>query len=114
MNSKYPTSETVALRLAVLLKRSGKTRARISEKTLRILAGRSTLRESLIVSVRDALEDLGIVSVRLDRGGYALVASSALEGAPSALAKNLMPEFRKLADDDLWNELDLSDGEIDE
>ncbi|KPN91530.1 hypothetical protein AL066_14740 [Pseudomonas nunensis] len=114
MRSKYPTPETVALRLAVLLKRSEKTRARVSEKTLRILAGRSTLRESFVVSVRDALEDLGVVSVRLDRGGYALVASSALEGAPSALAKNLMPEFRKLSDDDLWGELDLPDGEVDE
>lgn len=114
MRTKYPTPETVALRLAVLLKRSEKTRARVSEKTLRILAGRSTLRDSLVGSVRDALEDLGVVSVRLERGGYALVASSALEGAPIALSKNLMPEFKKLSDDDLWGELDLPDGEVDE
>lgn len=114
MRAKYPTPETVALRLAVLLKRSEKTRARVSEKTLRILAGRSTLRDSLVGSVRDALEDLGVVSVRLERGGYALVASSALEGAPIALAKKLMPEFKKLSDDDLWGELDLPDGEVNE
>jgi hypothetical protein len=114
MQSKYPSIDTVALRLAVLLKRSDKTRARVSEKTLRILSGRSTLRDAFVIDVRNALEDLSVVSVRLDRGGFALIAASALEGAPPALVKNLMPDFRKLPDDKLWNELDLPDNEVDE
>lgn len=114
MQTKYPPVGTVALRLAILLKRSEKTRARVSEKTLRILSGRSTLRESFVVDIRNALEELSIVSVRLDRGGFALIATSALEGAPTALVKNLMPDFKKLSDDMLWNELDLPDNEVDE
>lgn len=114
MQAKYPSTETVALRLAVLLKRTEKTRARVSEKTLRILSGRTTLRDSFVVSIRNALEDFGVVAVRLDRGGFALIATSALEGAPSALVKNLMPDFKKLSDDKLWNELDFPDGEVDE
>jgi hypothetical protein len=114
MKPKYPSIETVALRLAVLLKRTEKTRARVSEKTLRILSGRTTLRDSFVVSIRNVLEDLGVVSVRLDRGGFALIATSALEGAPPALAKNLMPDFKKLSDDKLWSELDLPDSEVDE
>jgi hypothetical protein len=114
MQAKYSSVDTVALRLAVLLKRSEKTRARVSEKTLRILSGRSTLRDSFVVGVRNALEELSVVSVRLDRGGFALIATSALEGAPTALVKNLMPDFRKLSDDNLWNELDLPGNEVDE
>jgi hypothetical protein len=114
MKPKYPSVETVALRLAVLLKRTEKTRARLSEKTLRILSGRTTLRDSFIVSIRNALEDFGVVSVRLERGGFALIATSALEGAPPALVKNLMPDFKALSDDKLWSELDLPDGEGDE
>ncbi|WP_404991844.1 hypothetical protein [Cupriavidus pauculus] len=114
MQTKYPSIDTVALRLAVLLKRSDKTRARVSEKTLRILSGRSTLRDSFVIGVRNALEDLSVVSVRLDRGGFALIATSALEGAPPALVKNLMPDFKKLPDDKLWSELDLPDNEVDE
>ena len=114
MQSRRPPIETVALRLAVLLKRTEKTRARVSEKTLRILSGRTSLRDSFVVSVRNALEDFGVVSFRLDRGGFALIATSALEGAPPALVKNLMPDFKNLSDDKLWNELDLRDDEVDE
>lgn len=110
----YPTFRTVALRIAVLLKRSGKQRARISDKTLRILSQRGTLREALVSGVRAHLEDLGIVAIRLDRGGFALIHASALDGAPSALVKHLMPEYRKLDDEQLWNELGLPDDEQDE
>lgn len=114
MNTPYPSIDTVALRLAVLLKRSEKTRARVSEKTLRILSGRSILRDSFVIDVRNALEDLSVVSVRLDRGGFALIATSALEGAPPALVKKLMSEFKDLSDEQLWNELGLPDNEVDE
>lgn len=110
----YASSEMTALRLAVLIKKSGKPRARISDKTIRILSGRRTLRESFTVAVRTKLEDLGIVSIRLDRGGYAMVMATALEGAPPALVKNLMPGFRKWDRDDLLSELGLPEDEPDE
>lgn len=109
----YPSPRTTALLLAVMFKRAGKTRARISEKTLRHVARRSTLRDSFTLEVRDWLEDFGIVGVALDRGGYALVAISALEGAPVVTAKeHLTAEVKaqkdaKLNEAKLWNELGI-------
>ena len=114
MATKYPSIETVALRLAVLLKRTGKTRARVSDKTLRILSGRTTLRDAFVINMRSVLEEYGVVAVRLDRGGFALIATSALEGAPPALVKNLMPDFKRLTEEELWNELELPDDEVNE
>jgi hypothetical protein len=114
MSKGYPSTETVALRLAVMLKRLNKARARVSEKTFRIVSGRKTFREAFIVGVRDAAEDVGVLFVRLDRGGFALIAISSLEGAPPAQVKNLMPDFKKLSDDALWEELDLPGDETDE
>lgn len=114
MTTKYPSIETVALRLAVLLKRTGKTRARVSDKTLRILSGRTTLRDAFVINMRSVLEEYGVVAVRLDRGGFALIATSALEGAPPALVKNLMPDFKRLTEEELWNELELPDDEVNE
>lgn len=40
----YPSAKQVALLTAVLLKRADKTRARVSEKTIKTLAGRTILR----------------------------------------------------------------------
>lgn len=112
----YPSDTTVALRLAVLLKRSGKTRGRVSDKTMRLLAGRpKQLRVPLIARIRDRLDDLGISLMGLDRGGFALVASAALEGAPPMTAKSIMPDRNELTDEDMWKELgmenDADDGE---
>ncbi|WP_124837501.1 hypothetical protein [Burkholderia glumae] len=105
MRSSIPR---VALLLAVLLKRSGKTRVRVSEKTYRLISDRTVLRDAFLVDVRRELEDLGVLCVRLERGGFALIAISALEGAPSATARNLLPNRRALSDDDLWDELGMS------
>jgi hypothetical protein len=103
----YVKSLRVAMLLAVMLKRSGKTRARVSEKTIRILARRQVLRESFISEVKGDLEELDVIAVRLARGGFGLVAISALEGAPSLTAKESFPEHRATNDDFLWQELNL-------
>lgn len=104
----------IALLLAVLLKRSGKTRGRLSEKTLRLLSGRTTLRERLIENVQGALDDLGVMMVRLERGGFALVAYSALEGAPPLTASQLLKDRKGLSDEDLWEELEITSDESEE
>jgi hypothetical protein len=109
----YPSPQTTALLLAVMLKRAGKTRARISEKTLRQVARRKTLRDAFVSEVHDRLEDFGIVGVSLERGGYAVVAISALEGAPVVTAReHLVVELKaqkdgKLSESKLWSELGL-------
>lgn len=102
-----PDARLTALRLAVLLKRSGKSRARISDKTFRLAGERTTLRDAFVIDVRHALEDLGILVLRISRGGFALITADALEGAPAILIKHLMTDMRKLKEDDLWKELDL-------
>ena len=86
----------------------------LSDKTLRILSGRTTLRDAFVINMRSVLEEYGVVAVRLDRGGFALIATSALEGAPPALVKNLMPDFKRLTEEELWNELELPDDEVNE
>ncbi len=111
MSLRYPSIETVALRIAVMLKRSDKRRARLSEKSFRILSERVTLRDAFVVSVRDYLDEIGVVLIRLDRGGFALINSSALEGAPPILVKSLIPKFKNISDDELWTELGFSESQ---
>lgn len=81
-----------AVLLAVLLKRSEKPRARVSELTVKKISGRSLLRESFLSYLKVELEDLNIVISRLKRGGFALVDVSSLENAPSITAKNLLSD----------------------
>ena len=106
----YPSPTRVALTLAVMLKRSGKTRARVSDKTFRLVSRRTNLRGAFVTSVREWLEDFGVFATELDRGGFALVAISALDGAPPITAKQLLPapERKKITDEALLAELDLS------
>lgn len=90
---KYPTADTVALLLAVLLHRSGKSRARISEKTLKNLSGRTRcLRDAFIAEVQGWAEEYGVIMVRLQRGGFALMSIEALEGAPAVMAKTFLAD----------------------
>lgn len=91
----YPSAKHVALLVAILLKRAEKTRARVSEKTIKNLAGRSTLRTAFTTDLRAWLEDFGVLLVQLDRGGFALVAIASLEGAPTVLSKNYVLEERR-------------------
>lgn len=108
----YPDASFVALQMAVVMKRSKKKRARLSDKTFRLISQRGTLRDKFISDVRGSLEDLGVLMVRLERGGFAMILISALEGAPAVTAKNYLPERRDLATgkrkgNELWQELQL-------
>lgn len=102
-----------ALRLAVMLKRSGKARARISEKTLRIVSRRTFLRDAFVVELRGILEELGIVLVRIPRGGFVLITIASLEGAPPITAR-AHPEVRRMDQRDLEIELALDDPDDEE
>ncbi|WP_141750088.1 hypothetical protein [Janthinobacterium sp. HH107] len=84
-----------ALLLGLLLKRSEKARARISELTLKKLGGRALLRESFLAYLKYELEELSIVMSKLKRGGFALVDVSSLEGAPAITAKFLLADTLK-------------------
>ncbi len=77
------TVEETALLLSLILKRSEQTRARISESTIRKVAGRRHLRGAFVNMLKDQLDILGLSMSELDRGGYGLIRASILEGASS-------------------------------
>ncbi len=102
----YPPPRSVAVLIATLLHRTGKKRARITGKTLRYISGRTTIRDAFKSEVRNWLDEFGVVMVSLEqRGGFALVARSALEGAPPVLARShIVDEIRQLARDRIADE----------
>ncbi|HQV03842.1 MULTISPECIES: hypothetical protein [unclassified Novosphingobium] len=108
---KYRPYHSIALVLAVVLNRSSSTRIRISEKTFKRISGRSTLRDALITNVKALLEDYGAMMFRLDRGGFAIVAISAFEGAPSATLRSTFPEWNSTSDQAMAEELGLEDAD---
>ena len=116
------TTERTALLVALLLKRSGHKRARISENTVRVLSKRRTLRDAFKARLRSELDDFGIHLVDLERGGFGIIPVSALNGAPAITARKfLADELKKLkhGDEDrlfatLRNEVEEDAGEGDE
>lgn len=82
----------VAALLALLLKRSGKTRARVSATTIKYVAHRSKLRVAFLTQLAEDLTEFGVHFVETSRG-YALIAADALDGAPAIKAKDF-----------IWNE----------
>jgi hypothetical protein len=114
------TFEETAVLIASLLKRSGKKRARISERTIRVLSKRKTLRDAFKQELRSELDDLGIHLIQLDRGGFAVLAISAVEGAEMITAKeylaDVLKELKNGAGAKFFNKLrdDLEVGQEDE
>lgn len=80
------SASDTALLLALLLSRSGQKRARISDKTMRKLSKRKKLRSVFIREVTEKFADLGGILIELNRGGYGVIMSSTLEGAPAVKA----------------------------
>jgi hypothetical protein len=86
------TADQAAILIAILLKRSGMKRARISEATIRRLSRRRHLRRSFLGMLEAHVTDYGITMSELDTGGYGLIPSAALSGAPAISAKKYMIE----------------------
>jgi hypothetical protein len=86
------TPEHTALLVALLLKRSELKRGRISGSTIRRLSKRTQLRRVFMGRLQEQLDDLGLILVELERGGYGVMASAALEGAPAITAKKYLKE----------------------
>lgn len=86
--------EHTALLIAVMFHRSAERRARLSAKTLRVIAMRKTLRISFVGAVIDALQrDHGICMTELDAGGFGLIYFKALEAAKSVTSKKFLPNL---------------------
>lgn len=111
-------AKETAYLLAVIFKRSGSTRARVSDKTLKLLGYREKLRGSFAERVKEHLSDLGMAFIELETGGYGLMPSKALEAAKAITAKKWMTEdeLDRLRNgkpfdiNQLWSEFDEDDG----
>jgi hypothetical protein len=89
----YRTARETACVLAVILKRSGQTRARISALTVKNLALRETLRFAFVYDVTTALAtDYGWIMFELSSGGYGAVQATALEAAKTVTAKRFLTD----------------------
>lgn len=102
--------EESALRLALLLQRSGKNKGRISESTLKIISERQRLKIGFLTQLQIYLNDLSIDLIQLDRGGFAIFYTSIFDGIPTLTAKKLLPreEREKLSIEDIRLELDIN------
>jgi hypothetical protein len=101
------TTEQTAVLVALLLKRSGQKRARLSENTVRVLSRRRTLRDAFKDRLRAELDDIGLHLVQLERGGFGIIPITALDGAVAITAKKyLADDLKKLkkSDDDSFFE----------
>lgn len=86
--------EDTATLLALLFDRSGQTRIRVSQKTIKFLGFRVNLRAAFVVSVADTLANYyDITMLELDNGAFGLFRTSSLEGAKSFTAKRLLEDL---------------------
>jgi hypothetical protein len=97
------TAEQTALLIALLFKRSEQRQARLDMDTVRCLSRRRHIRGAFVRMLAGYLDDLGLILMEIDGGGFGLIPSSALASAPAVTAKQY-----------LANDLDkLAHGEID-
>src|SRR5262249_47377114 len=87
---KLQTSEETAIILAVMMSRKQATRARISDRTIRLISGRKRLEASFRLSLNDDLAQFGFIMVGLDSGGQAVVKIAALEAAKPITAAKVL------------------------
>lgn len=87
------TVDETALLLAVILNRSAQSRARVSTKTLKLLARRTHLRSVFIVQLTTTLADrYDWILTELATGGYGAVQAKALEAAKPVTAKRYLTD----------------------
>lgn len=102
---EHRSYEHVAMLLLLMRKRSGKARIRLSQKSIQEISGRSTIRAALIDHINQWLEPEATL-IKLNGGGYTLVAQSALEGVPPLKIGDIVPNWKSLKVNDIENELE--------
>lgn len=91
------SAEETALLMAVMLRRSGQTRARISWKTIRRLAGRKRRRIAFVERLTDALAEYSWTLAELDAGGFGAIANESLAAAKPATVRRWFSEDERRA-----------------
>ena len=86
------TAQQAAILLVAILKRSGQLRARLSAKTIRLLADRRHLRVAFVNELADALAEYSWTFCEINSGGYAVIRTKSLEAAKAATAKRWLTD----------------------
>jgi len=86
------TPYQVALLIILIFVRSEQKRAKLSAKTVKILSKRKCLRVAFIKKLIAELDELGFTFVELESGGFGMLKTTALEGAPSVTVKKYLTE----------------------
>lgn len=90
-------AKQTAILLAVILKRSDQTRARVSAMTIKYLAIRRNLRSAFVVELIAALAEFDWILFELASGGYGAVQAKALEAAKPVTAKRWLTDGERMA-----------------
>lgn len=91
------TARETAILLAVILKRSERSRARVSVKTIKLLAIRQNLRSAFVVEVVAELAEFGWILFEIASGGFGAIQAKTLEAAKSVTAKRLLTDDERRA-----------------
>ena len=86
------TAEESAVILSIMLTRANVTRARISDKTIKLVSGRVQLKESFRIALNCDIEEYGFTIINLHSGGQAIIKISALDAAKSFTARSLLTD----------------------
>src|SRR5690606_16820080 len=91
------TPGETAIILALVLKRSGQNRARLSAKTIKLAGGRKNLRGAFVVELADALAEYGWTISELDIGGFGVIRTKSLEAAKAVAIRSKLSAKERLA-----------------
>lgn len=91
------TAYETATLLAVILNRSEQNRARVSSKTVKLLANRQNLRSAFVVEVIAELAEFGWILFEIASGGFGAVQAKTLEAAKPVTAKRLLTDDERRA-----------------
>lgn len=105
------TYEHIAYLLMFMLKQSGKSRFRLSRKSLQEISGRDVLKTALITNIGEWMEGYAVI-LPLNRGGYVVISQESLEGIAPIKIGDVLPNWKALSVDKL--RIDIGEGDEDD
>lgn len=106
------TYEHIAYLLMLMIKESGKSRFRLSRKSLQEISGRDVIRSALLANINGWMEGAAVI-LPLNRGGYAVVGQESLEGIAPMKIGDAISDWKKIEIDDLRTRVGEGEGEED-
>jgi hypothetical protein len=91
------TADETARLLATLLNRSGQNRARVSAKTIKLLAKREILRSAFVEELKEVLPEYFWVICEIESGGFGAIRAKLLEAAKPVTVKRWFDDDERRA-----------------